>query len=57
MDDRAFSIKVLTAFGHDPAKAVEIAIDVERGDKHAIPWLHKALEAHWDSQMNRLANA
>lgn len=37
----------LKAFGHSPAKALEIAIDVERGDSFAIEWLmHLPEENH-----------
>jgi len=32
-------IKLLKAYGHSAFKAVEIAIDYERGDKHAKDWV------------------
>lgn len=32
----------LKAYGHSPAKAAEIALDAERGDRYAIQWIAAA---------------
>jgi len=36
--------EALKAYGHSPAKAAEIILDAERGDKHALAWID-AVEA------------
>lgn len=40
--ERANHIRLLTAFGHSGEKALEIAIDAERGDDHAAGWIELA---------------
>ena len=36
--------KALKAAGHDAAKALEIVIDAERGDKYALRWIEGCKE-------------
>jgi hypothetical protein len=38
-------IAALVTAGHTPTKALEIAIDVERGDRVALRWLHTLTRA------------
>lgn len=35
---------MLKRAGHSPAKAVEIIIDAQRGDKHALMWVRILLK-------------
>ena len=47
MMDRKALIAKIVAKRHSPAKALEIAIDVERGNAHAIAWLNALGVARW----------
>lgn len=44
LKDRRARINLLVRAGHSPEKAVEIAIDFERGDEFAMKWV-RYLEA------------
>ncbi len=37
-------VAALERAGHSPTKALEIAIDAERGDMHAVSWIGKATD-------------
>ena len=37
--DRPRILAKLTAAGHSPRKALEVALDAERGDAHAMAWI------------------
>ena len=39
MSKRQVIIRQLCTVGHSPAKALEIAIEAERGDEHATKWV------------------
>jgi len=43
--DRTEILAALKEFGMSPAKALEIAIDVERGDDFATRWLANVLNS------------
>ena len=55
IDTRATNIAMLRAAGHSAGKAVEIAIDAERGDPHALAWIDKVTAEH--ASHVRLTNA
>jgi hypothetical protein len=40
--DRLEIIRLLTVAGHSASKALEIAIDAERGDPYAKAWVRQA---------------
>ena len=42
--DRMDAYAVLRREGHSPEKALEIAIDYERGDRYAVKWVHGLAE-------------
>lgn len=42
MTPREQAIKDLVTFGFTPEKALEIAMDCERGDEYALAWLVEA---------------
>ncbi len=39
ISNRQSVIAALVKYGHTPVKSLEIALDAERGDPHAIKWI------------------
>ena len=56
-EERPAVCKALREYGHSSAKALEIAIDAERGDEHAISWVNRALAWSCNQAVNRWASA
>ncbi len=40
--NRQSVIATLVKYGHTPVKSLEIALDAERGDPHAVKWIAMA---------------
>ena len=55
--DRPQIIAALVQDGHSPNNALEIAIDAERANVHAMAWIHKAEDGHAQGYCRNITSA